>query len=648
MSLITPQRLVTEQLPAGHVLTLTLLQGSGAIVQRSCAGQVVASGPMTATSTYGPYLQDMSISVSCLAGSLVESSVAADTGAGLSAAERVSAQALVAGYGIATPPADSLLSKYGRQVADICSATTTIGVTTMTHVLSNERTRFSTYTRKCTPSANTLSELRFPNLSMTLDPDDQSLTIPVYIDAPIWEFTAFGALPFIAINLSTGGGSLGANYDQWVFGANYLRQGWNLLKMRQADTVGAATSGNNAFGCGRIRNGTGVSLASTITYMSIQMTNMSGINVHIDNPRRSAMAKPLLVMGFDASGSAADDDIFPAKVAPLFAQHGAVGYVTYTHIYEAISAGSQSWARISALQNQYGWGVLNHTWSHGATEVGRGDITVTITWTAGTLATVTYPAAHNITIGKRYKTRIVGATPASFNGVQEMTATTTTQATFVTAEATGGTATGTIKLFQYLADVFNTDTTENRRLLGHELADTAKIMRGSGMAKAAHILAYPNNSVPELGLLQAVSAEAGIAFGRSTRGGFVFVDEFGVDNPLHFGSFVWDSGAFATTTSFIIAKVDAAVERGEHIWLYGHYIQDEATAGGPVDLEYAPGAGGNPAPPGGSLSGTGGWWYLGQLKRLFNECIGPHIAAGRLEPVSAAEWAYRLGYGVGK
>lgn len=554
----------------------------------------------------------------------------------------------VSGYGIATPPADSLLSKYGRQVADICNATTIIGVTTMTHVLSNERTRFNTYTRKATPTANTQSELRFPNLAMVLDPDDQSLTLPVYIDAPIWEFTAFGALPFIAVNLSAGGGSLGANFDQWVFGANYLRQGWNLLKMRQADTVGASTSGNNAFGAGRIRTGTGANLGATITYMSIQMTNMSGINVYIDNPRRSAMAKPLLVLGFDASGSSADDDIFPAKVAPLFAQHGAVGYVTYTHIYEAISAGSQSWARISELQNVHKWEVLNHTWSHGATEVGRGDITVTITWTAGALATISYPTPHNITIGKRYKTRIVGATPASFNGVQEVTATTTTQATFVTAEATGGTATGTIKLFQYLSDVFNTDTAENRRLLGHELTDTAKIMRGSGMAKAAHLMAYPNNSVPELGLLQAVCADAGIAFGRSTRGGMVFIDEFGVDNPLHFGSFVWDSGAFATTTSFIIAKVNAAVERGEHIWLYGHYVQDEATAGGPVDLEFPPGAGGNPAPPGGSLSGTGGWWYLGQLRRLFDECIGPHIAAGRLEPVSAAEWAYRMGYGVGK
>lgn len=539
--------------------------------------------------------------------------------------------------------ADSVLSKYGRQVADICAANTTIGVTTMTHVPSNEKTRFSTYTRKSTPSANTLSELRIPNLSMTLDPDDQSLTVPIYIDSQVSSNSDFGATYLIAINLSQGGGSLGANFSQWTFGPNYLRQGWNLLKMRAADTVGLAAAGNLPLDCGRTVGGTGVDMSVPITFMSIQMTNMSGVNTYIDNPRRSTKAKPILVLGFDATSASTTDNIFIEQVAPLFAQYGAVGYVTFTHIYEAISAGSDTWARIAALQNNWGWEVLNHTWSHGGTEVGR-NVTVTITWAAGTLATVTYPAAHSIPIGKRYKSRIIGSTPTSFNGVQELTATTTTQATFVTAEPTGGTATGTIKLYQFLAEVFNTDTTENRRLLGHELTDTSRLMRASGMGKAAHVVAYPNNSVPELTCLQAVCTDAGIAFGRSTRGGMVFVDEHGVDNPLHFGSWVFDSGTFATTTSQIIAKINAAISRGEHIWLYGHYIQDEATAGGTVNLEYPPGSNGNPAPPGGSLSGTGGWWYLGQLRRIFTECIGPAIAAGTLTPMSPSAWAARLGY----
>jgi hypothetical protein len=543
------------------------------------------------------------------------------------------------------PPADSVLSKYSKQVADICAANTTIGVTTMAHVLSNEQTRFGTYTRKCTPSANTLSELRFPNLSMTLDPDDQSLTLPVYIDAQVNEFTDFGGLFFIAINLSQGGGSLGANYSQWGFGASCLRQGWNLLRMRAADTVGLASAGNLPFGVSRTTAGTGVDMSVPITYMSVQMTNMSGVNVYIDNPRRSAKAKPMLVLGFDATSSSASDNIFIDGVAPLFAQYGAAGYVTYTGVYEANSAGGDTWNRMVRLYNDYGWEVLNHTYSHGGTEVGR-VVTVGITW-ASLVATVTYPAAHGIPIGKRFKARIIGSTaPTSFNGVQELTATTTTQATFTTAEAASGTATGTIKLYQFLAEVFNTNTTENQRLLGHEIADVSLMMRGSAIGKAAHIVAYPNNSVPELSLLRTVCASAGVKYGRSTRGGMVFIDEFGVDNPLHFGSWVWDSGTFATTTSQIIAKVNAAVERGEHIWLYGHYIQDETTAGGAVDLEYPPGSGGNPAPPGGALSGTGGWWYLGQLRRLFSECIGPHIAAGRLKACTASEWARMLGYGV--
>ena len=544
-------------------------------------------------------------------------------------------------------PADSVLTKYGRQVADICASGITIGVTTCNHVLSNERTRFATFTRNATPTANTLSELRFPNLAMVLDPDDLSLTVPVYIDAHVWESTDFGAPPFIAINLSQGGGSLGANFSQWQFGASFIRQGWNLLKMRAADDIGTPSSGgNHAFGVARTVGGTGVNMAATITYMSIQMTNMNGINVYIDNPRRSAKAKTTMVLGFDSNGSAADDNIFVEKVAPLFAQYGFKGYCTFTHIYEAISAGSSGWQRLVRLQNDFGWEHINHTFSHGATEVGR-NATVTISW-AGGVATVTYPSAHSIPIGKRYRSRIVGSTPTGFNGHQDMTCTTTTQATFATAEAGSGTATGTIRLYQFLAEVFNTDTTENRRLLAHELTDTARLMRGAGMGQAAHMLAYPNNSVPELGLLQAVCADAGIAFGRSTRGGMVMVDEMGIDNPLHFGSWVWDSGTFATTTSKIIAKVNAAVERGEPIWLYGHYIQDEATAGGPVDLEYPPGSNGNPAPPGGSLSGTGGWWYLGQLQRLFTECIGPHVAAGRIEPMSPSQFAARMGYGVGK
>lgn len=547
------------------------------------------------------------------------------------------------------PPADSVLSKYGRTAADICLSTTVVGVTTCAHVLSNERPRFSSYTRKATPSSAN-AELRFPGLNITADPDDQSLSIDVYIEQPTTEDTAIAPNPAIYVNVSNPT-PIGANYKQFQFTANFLRQGWNTLKMRSVDTVGGSTSGNNAFGVGVSQGGTGVDFLSTIQYVAIQFVNMSGFVIHVDQVRRSAKAKPMCVIGFDAAGSPSDDTMFTEKLAPMMASYGAVGYVTFTNIYEAVSAGSASWSKIKALQDTWGWGVLNHTWSHGATEVGAGPTLASVTW-AGGVATATWTTAHNITIGKKFRALIVGVTgpgtPANFNGVYEFTATTTTTATYATAESGAGACTGTIKLYTYLAQVLSTDTTENRRILKHELTDTLAQMKAAGMGEVGHTVAYPNNSVPELNLLQAVCSDAGIQYGRSVRGGFVAINEFGIDNPLHFGAFVMDSGNFATTTSFIISKVQAAVSRGEHIWIYGHYIQDETTAGGVVDLEYAPGQNGNPAPPSGALSGTGGWWYLGQLRRVFDEAIMPAVRAGTLELSSVSGWAKRLGYGVGK
>ena len=538
-------------------------------------------------------------------------------------------------------PADKVLSKYGRTAADICLATQTVGTTTCNHVLTNEKTRFSTYTRKATPTANTQSELRFPGLSITADPDDLSLSMDVYVDAAVNEFSELGTPPLISVILSNAT-PLGSNYVQYQFGASYLRQGWNTLKMRAADDVGVASVGNLPFGMSVSKTGTGVDFAQTIQYAAVQMTNLNGVNIYIDQIRRSAKARPMCVLGFDATSSSTNDNIFIDSVAPLFRTAGAAGYVTFTNVYEAVSAGGTTWARIARLVNEYGWEVLNHTWSHGAGEVGRVVVLTSASRTSN-LVTVTFPSAHNITLGKRFKALIAGATPSDMNGVFELTATTSTQATY-TANGVDGAGSGTIRLYTFLAQVLSSDTPENRRILAHELSDTAKQMRSAGMGQAANIVAYPNNSVPELTLLSAVCAEAQIDFGRSTRGGFVFVNEFGVDNPLHFGSFVFDSGTYATTTSYIIAKIQSAIARGEHIWLYGHYIQDEATAGGPVDLEYAPGAGGNPSPPGGALSGTGGWWYLGQLKRVINEAIIPAVRAGQLEMATPSQWAARLGY----
>lgn len=233
------------------------------------------------------------------------------------------------------PPADSVLSKYGRTAQDICLATTTVGTTTVTHVLANERPRFSTYTRKATIGANTLSELRFPNLSITADPDDQSLSIDIYIEQMIGEFSEIAPNPFIAVNLSNDT-PLGSNYRQWGFGASYLRQGWNTLKMRAADDVGAVSSGNLPFGVSTTTAGTGCNFALPIQYLAIQFTNMNGHVVHIDQVRRSAKAKPVCVFGFDASGASSTDNIFVDTLGPLFKSYGTKAYVTFTNVYELI------------------------------------------------------------------------------------------------------------------------------------------------------------------------------------------------------------------------------------------------------------------------------------------------------------------------
>jgi len=307
------------------------------------------------------------------------------------------------------PPADSVLSKYGRTAQDICLATTTVGTTTVTHVLANERPRFSTYTRKATIGANTLSELRFPNLSITADPDDQSLSIDIYIEQMIGEFSEIAPNPFIAVNLSNDT-PLGSNYRQWGFGASYLRQGWNTLKMRAADDVGAVSSGNLPFGVSTTTAGTGCNFALPIQYLAIQFTNMNGHVVHIDQVRRSAKAKPVCVFGFDASGASSTDNIFVDTLGPLFKSYGTKAYVTFTNVYELISAGSSVWGRLKTLQDTYGWDIINHTWSHGAGEVGRSVVLSSLSRTSN-VVTATFPSAHNITIGKRFKALINGATP---------------------------------------------------------------------------------------------------------------------------------------------------------------------------------------------------------------------------------------------
>lgn len=243
-------------------------------------------------------------------------------------------------------------------------------------------------------------------------------------------------------------------------------------------------------------------------------------------------------------------------------------------------------------------------------------------------------------------TRPTAVPPCDLNGVFDATITSSTALTY-TAAGADGSGSGTIKGYTYLSEIFTANNAENVRLLNHELADVQRILWSNGFSRGAKWIAFPNNSVPELSLLQAVTAGCGIRFARAYRGGYTFVNELGIDNPLNMGSFVMDSGTNYTKLSDIQAKVAGAIVRGEHIHIFGHYILDDEdpanVAYKPVDPDYPPGQGGNPAPPGSSLVGFGGWWYLSQLRKLIENTIGPAIRNGTLIAKSPSEYATYMG-----
>lgn len=545
--------------------------------------------------------------------------------------------------------ANTVITKYGVPAhtpanwGNTCNAIGTIGVTSLTHSLSTERPRFSTYTRKCVLGASN-AEIRFASAHFTADPADKALAIDVYIEQMPNEFLG-GSNPYLTIQLSNTT-SLGANYSRWVFDSGYLRQGWNTLKMREADTVSSTSgAGNLPVGCNHpADSGTGFDWTSAGRFISLTFNNMSGFTVHVDELRRATKAKPVVVIGFDACGYTSTDEIFVTKVAPLFARYGIRSYCTMTNVYELTYSGSQAWTRFANLHNNFGWDAINHTWSHGGTTEGRVITASSATRDAGNVLTVNMPA-HAMTLGKPVKFSVQGATPADMNGVFDFTPTTATAMTCTQTGASGvATGTGTIKLYSFLSEVFSADTVENRRLVAHEFGDVTRIIRANGYWRGSEVVAYPNNSVPHLDVLKDVCKDYGITLGRAYRGGYTFVNELGIDNPLNFGSVVMDSGTTATRLSEIQTKVLGAIDRGEHLWIFGHFILDDEdpanAAYAPVNPDYAPSQGGNPLPPIASVAGTaGGWWYYSQLRKLIEDTIGPAIANGTLLAMSPSEYA---------
>lgn len=555
----------------------------------------------------------------------------------------------VSGDGFRRPAAaNAVFTKYGVAAhggawGNTCATNATIGVTALAHSLSNERPRFETYTRKCVLSA-AASEIRFASANFTADPAEKALSIDVYIEQMPSEFLG-GSNPYITVQLSNTT-SLGANYSRWVFDSGYIRQGWNTLKMRQADTVsGTSGAGNLPIGCNHPADaGTGFDWTAAGQYIALAFTNMNGFTVHIDQLRRPAKAKAVLTIGFDASGYNATDEVFVTKVAPLFNSAGIKSYCTMTNIYELIYSGSQAWTRVANLYNNHGWDIINHTWSHGATEVGKLLTASSASRTSG-VVTFNTAAAHGLPANKIVKLGMQGGSAADANIVADCTVTSATAFTYAAAGADGA-ITG-LKAYSYLSEVINADTAENERLLKHELTDVTRILKANGFSRGAPVVAYPNNSVPHLDVLKRVALDAGIQFGRAYRGGYAFVNELGIDNPLNFGSFVMDSGTNFTRLSTIQAKVQGAIERGEHIHIFGHFILDDEdpanSAYAPVDPDYPPSQNGNPNPPSASLTGFGGWWYMSQLRALIRDTIAPAIRSGQLLAMSPSEYAAYMG-----
>lgn len=537
------------------------------------------------------------------------------------------------GHGGIIPLADldqrvNLISKPSALLLDLPNVAVTTSSATATR--DSSVTRWSGATLKVTPSG-TPGQIRKGSLALSLDPVDQLLTVDVYIPAIVTGTTVINVSLF-----NTSGWS--ANYTTWGFNVNAIRQGWNALKCWCGDTAGTVGSGTLGAGSSKVVGGTGFNPASPIGYFEINIDNGIGKDFYFDGLRKGSKSIPVLVMGFDATGASNDDDIYTkiGGVADFLAANNIRGYFTNTYIYDMLYAGGADDLRKDILYNKYGWDALPHFWNHGGSYPGT-SITATGASRASNVVTFT-KAAHGIPIGTIFYGAISGATPTDMNGLQLITVTSTSAMTY-TAAGADGSATGTVVLKTYTADVISADNATTRAILRHEIVDLVRLMRARRWNRALHIGAYPNNSVGELAVHQAICAEAGIKFFRGISGRSARITEFGVDNPLNFGSVEMGSGTTATSLQNVIDALTGAMGRGDHLWTYGHYIRDEALDSG-VDINYAPGQNGNPAAPAG---GDGGWWYFGQLKKFVSETVVPLVQAGQLRVMTPSEWAANLG-----
>jgi hypothetical protein len=535
---------------------------------------------------------------------------------------------------------DAILTKDGRMLAQLTNPLQSAGVTSLTQSITNDRPRFSPYRRKVVISGAGTNEIRLASLNsaagFTCDVDDPAFSIDMYIDQLPDIYAQSPNHLLIQVIVSNDSPYTGANYRLYVFDASYIRQGENTFKFRKGDVNNTKTAGNMGLGSSFSDTGTGLNFDAPIKYIGIQFLRMDGHTVHIGDVRQPARAKPIFVIGFDANLP-----IMESHVAPLFARYGIKSYTTFTGIYEEASRGD-AWDRMKRLQTDYGWDIINHTWNHGATSAGRNQgITLS---RAGTVVTGTMASGHGIPLNTYFKGRIVGATNTLLNGVFDMYATGTTTITYSTVSSGTIASESTAFIRTMLDAIIDSDTAENRRIAKYEIGTTVDALRGLGLNRQSGCIIWPNNSVPELTVTADVCKEYGIVVGRGMRRGYTSVNELGIDNPLHCGSQDMDSGLTSyTRLSGMKARVIGAKDRGEHCWIYGHYLQLMEEAGGTVAIDYPPGQGGNPAPPAGALSGAGGWWYYEMLEDLIVTTIGPMVAAGEALVMSPSEYARYMG-----
>jgi hypothetical protein len=529
--------------------------------------------------------------------------------------------------------------KYSSLQKDFTDRTVTWAYTSATSALDKTYQNYSNNMLRVDITA-TPAQIRKGTVGMTCDPVDQMLTLEVYI--PFMPQSGGSGHSMSVTLYNTNGYS--ANYTTFTFDSGYLRQGKNSLRMYMGDTNGAAGTGTLANGAGKTVTGTGCDMSQTIGYFEINFNNMTGLAVHLCSFRRSAkLAKTYVMMGFDATGGSNGDEVMTTAILPLFDRYGCKGYFTVTRIYDMLYSGSADDLRKRILYGA-GWDAINHTWSHGGTKPG-GTQTVTTSRTGSTVTVTGVFPADVYPTSTTFHAAIKGATGSyvDMNGVFEMTVVDTTHISY-TAAGTAGAGTGTITYSTLLADVIPNVSTLSTQICDQEIVTTAKMMRTLGFNRGSTVGAYPNNSCPELTTVAASCSQARIGIFRGTKGG-IQVNEFGIDNPLHFGSSEFGSGTSSTTTQFVIDKILGAINRGEPWCGYGHYALNPYAAGFEAHVNanfaYAPGQGGNPNPPltNGSYNG---YWYVPQFELVFQFLL-PYVAAGQVEYKTLSEFQAIMG-----